>query len=111
MFITGLALIISKDSRKAVLEFIVNHSIISGIFSLIIGIPIIILHNKWSGDIWTITVTILGWSSIIKGFLRILQNPKIKKMREKKLSQNNMIIASWASLIIGCIMIYGACYA
>ena len=111
MFIMGLAMVISKDSRKAAADLVNKNSMMTGMINLMIGIPIVLLHNKWSGDIWTITVTILGWSSVIKGFLRILHHPKLIKIREEKLSGNNLIIASWGSLIIGCIIIYGAYYA
>ena len=110
MFIMGLALIISKDARKAAREFAIKDVMMSGIFSLMIGIPIVLLHNKWNGDIWTITVTILGWSSVIKGFLRILQSPYLNKMREKILSYKDLVIHAWGALIIGCILIYGAYY-
>ena len=110
MFIMGLSMVISKSSREGIEKLVKDQPQLLGLISITIGIPIIILHNKWTG-IWEITVTIMAWSSVIKGFARILNHPTLNKIRENKLSGSSMLIASWGTLIISCVLIYGAYYA
>lgn len=71
MFITGSALFLSKETRSITLENIKNNKIfliIMGYIQLIIGIPIVILHNVWELSFLGL-VTILGWLTVIKGFI------------------------------------------
>ena len=42
----------------------------TGYITLLMGLVTVILHNVWIAD-WTVTITILGWSTLIKGFLKI----------------------------------------
>lgn len=110
MFIVGLSMVISKSSREGIEKLVKDHPQLLGLISIMIGMPIVILHNKWTG-IWEITVTIMAWGSVIKGFARILNHPTLNKIRENKLSGNSMLIASWGALIFSFVLIYGAYYA
>ena len=109
MFIMGLSMVISTSSRESFVNLVKNNGVASGLLNLILCIPVVILHNEWAG-FWEITITIVGWSGVIKGFLRILNHPTLNKMRNKKLSETNTLIGSWIALIFGCILIYGAYY-
>ena len=42
--------------------------LITGIFTLIAGVAIVVGHNDWSGGPLTVAVTALGWVTLIKGF-------------------------------------------
>lgn len=42
----------------------------TGYISLLLGLATVILHNLWVPD-WRIAITILGWSTLIKGILKI----------------------------------------
>jgi hypothetical protein len=42
----------------------------TGYITLIMGLVTVILHNLWLAD-WRIAITILGWSTVIKGILKI----------------------------------------
>jgi hypothetical protein len=42
----------------------------TGYISLLLGLATVILHNVWIAD-WRVVITILGWSTLIKGILKI----------------------------------------
>jgi len=42
---------------------------IGGIITLVAGLGIVLSHNVWSGGTLPVTVTLLGWISLIKGVL------------------------------------------
>jgi hypothetical protein len=43
---------------------------LSGILALLAGIAIVRVHNVWSGG-WPVVVTVLGWSLIVSGLVRM----------------------------------------
>lgn len=48
-----------------------NFLFLGAIIALLIGAVIISLYNKWDLD-WRIIITILGWWSLIKGFILLV---------------------------------------
>ena len=42
----------------------------TGFISIVLGMILIETHNFWVQD-WTVLVTIIGWSAVIKGFIFI----------------------------------------
>ena len=72
---------------------------------MLLGLPIIILHNIWVGP-WEIVVTLMGWLTVLKGVVRMLNNPKTNKLREKSMSDSRIVISAWVSksseISVGC---------
>ena len=68
MFLTGAVLFLSKEARAIILENMKNDSFImlTGYMTLLIGIPVVILHNVWEFSVLGL-VTFFGWSSLLKG--------------------------------------------
>jgi len=108
----GLVIVVSRSSRDPIVMLQKDYAVLSGMLALLIGIPIVILHNIWEGP-WEIVVTLIGWVTVIKGFVRLLNNPKINQLRDKRLSQfhNNTAIYGWVSILAGCVMMYGAYFS
>jgi hypothetical protein len=69
--IFGLLFIITRQLGKTI-EMTENKSFVisTGYISLLLGLATVILHNVWIWD-WRIAITILGWSTLIKGILKI----------------------------------------
>ena len=42
---------------------------IAGVFTLLLGLGIVLAHNRWSGGAATIIVTLYGWMTLIKGLI------------------------------------------
>jgi len=47
-----------------------NFTMSTGYTSLLIGLVTVVLHNLWVVD-WRIAITLFGWSTLIKGMLKI----------------------------------------
>ena len=100
-------MVLSKSSRDEIILTVNNHTVLLGFISLLVGLPIIILHNLWGGP-WEIVVTLMGWLTTLKGFVRILNSPKTNKLREQYMSDSRVVISAWVSILLGCVMMYGA---
>jgi hypothetical protein len=42
----------------------------TGYITLLLGLVTVILHNVWTAD-WRIAITILGWSTLLKGIMKV----------------------------------------
>ena len=42
----------------------------TGYITLLMGLVTVILHNVWVMD-WRVVITVLGWSTVIKGIMKI----------------------------------------
>ena len=73
---------------------------------MLVGLPIIILHDRVGP--WEIVVTLVGWLTVLKGVVRMLNNPKTNKLREKCMSDSRIVISAWVSILLGGVMMYGA---
>ena len=69
--IFGLLFIITGQLGKTI-EMTDDKSFVisTGYITLIMGLVTVILHNIWGSD-WRIAITILGWSTVIKGIMKI----------------------------------------
>lgn len=49
-------------------DFSKNYAVafLTGIFTLIIGLAIVLTHNIWAWN-WTVIITLFGWAALIKG--------------------------------------------
>ena len=41
--------------------------LMAGLFALVAGVAMVVGHNRWSGGVLTVVVTVLGWLTLIKG--------------------------------------------
>ena len=42
---------------------------VTGVFTLLLGLAVILVHNRWSGGPPTVIVTVYGWIALVKGLL------------------------------------------
>ena len=69
--IFGLLFIITGQLGKTIEMTDDKAFVIStGYITLIMGLVTAILHNVWVAD-WRVVITILGWSTVIKGIMKI----------------------------------------
>jgi hypothetical protein len=69
--IFGLLFLVAKFLGK-VIEMTEDKAFVisTGYITLLMGLVTVILHNVWIVD-WRMAITILGWSTLIKGILKI----------------------------------------
>ena len=66
----------------------------TGYITFLLGLVTVILHNIWVAD-WRITITALGWSTLIKGVLKIGFPGHINK--QAQMFKNGQVL--WGGLI------------
>ena len=69
--IFGLLFLITRYLGK-VIEMTEDKAFVisTGYITLLMGLVTVILHNIWVAD-WRVAITILGWSTLIKGIMKI----------------------------------------
>ena len=69
--IFGLLALITKQLGRTI-EMTEDKAFVisTGYVSLLMGLVTVILHNVWIAD-WRVAITILGWSTLIKGIMKI----------------------------------------
>ena len=106
----SIPLFLSSKSREALLELAIDKSFIfmSGFFSLIICIPLVLINNVWRADIVGFT-TFIAWMGIAKGMIR-LYNPEIIINMESKFKDKSLRIVGIITLLLGSGMVYAGYY-
>ena len=69
--IFGLLFFVTRQLGKTI-EMTEDRSFVisTGYITLLMGLVTVILHNTWVMD-WRIVITILGWSTLLKGISKI----------------------------------------
>ena len=81
--IFGLLFIITKQLGKTIEMTDDKAFVIStGYITLLMGLVTVILHNVWVAD-WRVVITILGWSTLIKGVMKIGFPEHIRKQAQR----------------------------
>lgn len=73
MVVAALAGLLNSKQMMAIFEdFIKSPALIfiAGIMALVMGLALVIFHNRWVAD-WTLIITIFGWIGIAGGILRM----------------------------------------
>ena len=73
----------------------------TGYMTLLMGLVTVILHNHWVAE-WVVVITVLGWSTLIKGVVKVgfpeLIHKQAQRFRKKQLLSNVSLVALGAWL-------------
>lgn len=75
------AMVANRDTTIAVIDALFADPAlmwITGIFMLLIGLAIVLIHNRWSGSAMVVIVTLLGWLVLLKGLLFVCLPPLLQ---------------------------------
>ncbi len=109
-FLFAGALLISKKGKEVMISAAKDetHVMFTGMLSLMIGLPAIILHNVWTFDVLGF-VTFIGWMSVVKGVVRIaFPTFVVQKMERYKDSEPKVWLI--VAVLIGAGLIYCGYY-
>ena len=97
--IFGLLFIITKQLGKTIEMTDDKAFVIStGYVTLIMGLITVILHQVWTPD-WKGLITVLGWSTVIKGIMKIGFPEQIHKQAQR--FKKKQLVSAFALLLIG----------
>ena len=79
-----------------------------GIFALLFGLVVVLLHNIWVWD-WRVLITLIGWLSILRGVIRLFFPDWVIKMTVKfAKNKTYLIVISIVFIIIGIFLLFHA---
>ena len=97
----GVAMSLKPDSIKAGIDSFLKSPgmmFIVGVVSTLLGAMIVSWHNSW-GSLTEIIVSIVGWGSLLKGFM-ILAFPKDLKTFVGKMYKTDTCIRIWGLVVL-----------
>lgn len=102
--IFGSLFIITKQLGKTI-EMTDNKAFVisTGYITLLMGLVTVILHNVWVLD-WRVVITILGWSTLIKGIAKIGFPEHIHK--QAQIFKKKQLLSAIFLLILGAWLLW-----
>ncbi len=70
----------------------------TGYITMLMGLVTVILHNVWVAD-WRVAITILGWSTLIKGISKIGFPEHIRKQAQR--FKKKQMVSAFFLIIFG----------
>jgi hypothetical protein len=107
--ILGMTMLRKPDLKKLVMDLSKDEGIrfIASIFTLILGILMVVSHNIWEGSAYVILITIFSWMVFLKGVMLIwISNKGYQKLIEKFSSPGIMTAGAVVNLIVGIYLTY-----
>lgn len=109
--ITVLSLMINREATIATLNALFADPalmFVTGVFTLLIGLAVVVGHNRWSGGALPVLVTLYGWIALIKGAAFMCFPPPAQAQFYQALHlpqffYEYLVIA----LVLGAYLIYG----
>jgi len=97
--IFGCLFIITRQLGKTI-EMTDNKAFVisTGYISMLMGLVTVILHSIWVAD-WKVITTVLGWSTLLKGILKIGFPEQIHKQAQR--FKKNQIISALFMIFLG----------
>lgn len=74
----------------------------TGYISFLMGLVTVILHNVWVWE-WPVVITILGWSTMMKGIIKI-GFPDIIHMQAQRFQKNQRLSGTLLLAIGACLL-------
>lgn len=81
---------------------------VTGVFTILVGLTIVVLHNRWSGGALPVVVTLYGWIALLKGLSLVWLPAGAQNAAWQALQFDHFYIAYVVvALAIGAYLIYG----
>ena len=101
--VLSLGVIVNADrQRKIVKEMVKSPAAVFsiGCIALLMGLVIVTLHNRWLPN-WTLLITIIGWSKIVKGSLMLIFPEEMARFAKHSIKDNTQVIGAILALVLG----------
>jgi len=110
LLIVGASLLINHKKLRRVFNDFGNHYstvFTTGLFTLLLGLLLVLNHNIWEGEMWIIVVTVISWLTLLKGVtIVLLPIDSFKKVMQVVNNENVYRIASVVSIVVGLYLTY-----
>lgn len=106
-----LGLMVNKSAAIDTMTRLFNDSglmWVTGVFTMLFGLAVVVAHNRWSGGWFPVMVTVYGWLGTIKGLVFVwLPKPAQTAFYESLHFEQTFYPLLVVALVLGCILIYG----
>ena len=85
------AMSVSAGFLKKVIEYTEDKTITvsTGYITMLLGLVTVVAHNVWVWD-WPVVITVLGWSTLIKGVMKVGFPSQINKQAQMFKGQSTL---------------------
>lgn len=109
MMIVGMAMILRMDEFTHLIQNLMQDKplmFVTGFFTLILGLIMVVSHNVWQRN-WRLINTLIGWIVLLKGSSLILY-PHVMDQLTLLFLQHTMVAYSAAGMdvVLGCVLCY-----
>jgi vacuolar-type H+-ATPase subunit I/STV1 len=76
--ILATAIFLRRDTFAATANALIADAplvLVVGVFTVFVGVAMVLLHNLWSGGVLPVIITLVGWATLIKGVLLLAFPP------------------------------------
>ncbi len=106
-----LGLIVTRQTSLTILTALFNDQPlmwVTGVFTMLVGIIVVVIHNRWSGGPLPVLVTLYGWIALIKGLMFLWLPPSAQAAAWQSLHFDRFYYGYLiVALIIGGYLTYG----
>ena len=106
--IAGVGMLVRPKALPALIEALGTPQSIypTGFIALMVGIPLILIHNIWDGS-WRVIITIMAWLALLKGVARVFFPDTVVNWAES-LAGNPAIVKAmvWVVVLVGACLLY-----
>ncbi len=109
LLIVSSAMLVNMHQFNSYVTSLINYAplmFVTGFFTLIVGLLMVVSHNVWQWN-WRVLITVIAWLTVIKGASLILCPQLIDKITI--IYMQNVVIAYGAAgfdLILGAVLCY-----
>lgn len=106
--LAGVAILIRPTATMELMQLVANRNatFVSGFIALMVGVPLVLLHNIWDGS-WRVLITILVWLTLLKGLIRIFVPDLVANWADTLISYPHLVRHMiWALIILGIYLVY-----
>lgn len=106
--LAGVAILIRPTATVELFQLVANRNatFISGFIALMVGVPLVLLHNIWDGS-WRVIITILVWLTLLKGMIRIFAPDLVANWADMLISYPRLVRHMiWVLIILGVYLMY-----
>jgi hypothetical protein len=109
--LTVVGMAFNRDASLSMLNaFFADPAIlfVTGVFTTLFGLTVVLLHNRWTGGAVAALVTLYGWAALVKGALLLLlpasaQLPWYRALHFEQFFYTYLGVA----FVLGAYLVYG----
>ena len=105
--LAGLAMLFRPSAIQELFVMMSDRSntLLTGFITLLIGIPLVLLHNIWDGS-WRVLITALVWATLFKGLVRIFLPDVVIRLAKTLVTHKRTVRHMvWAILVLGLYLV------